>query len=500
MERTIRLTPVDVLRFAEASGDRNPLHVDEEFARATPYGRPIAHGALVTVAALGGVDVEVVRRIVGLQLQFKHPVYPGESYSASVEQVDETKTRVRVADAGKVSATLTLTHDPESAPLEQSVAGGAAPPAAAAPRSWTIEELAADAVEFRLPYSCDLRALSELASDVGSPGLPPALLGWLAGASYTVGMVAPGTDAVFAGARITRADGEPADDELAGRVTAVDDRTGLVAIDAGVSCGGASATLSLTGFLRPPVPPPTRAAVAEHIAESDALAGRNVLVVGGSRGLGAAIAATLATQGATVWAAFAKSRDRAGELAAEFGPERVRPLQLDAGDPASVAQALERIAGSAAGLDGIVLAAAPPLYEAPLASQTSTSAARFVRDSVALALTPLAAAAPLLGEQSFVVVLSSPVVDEPPEQWPHYAIAKSALEGIASFARLHLPGRVLVVRPPKVWTDSTNTPLGRLGAVSKELVAAAVVGWVTSGADDAVLGPDEIVPAGAEAP
>src|SRR5262245_41952995 len=49
--RTVRLTSEQLSRFAEASGDCNPLHIDEGFAWRTPYGRPIAHGALVATAA-----------------------------------------------------------------------------------------------------------------------------------------------------------------------------------------------------------------------------------------------------------------------------------------------------------------------------------------------------------------------------------------------------------------------------------------------------------------
>lgn len=42
-----RLTPEQVRRYADASGDHNPIHIDEAFARTTPFGGTIAHGMLL---------------------------------------------------------------------------------------------------------------------------------------------------------------------------------------------------------------------------------------------------------------------------------------------------------------------------------------------------------------------------------------------------------------------------------------------------------------------
>jgi acyl dehydratase len=47
------ITETDVVMFAGLSGDYTQLHTDEEFARQTPYGRRIAHGALVLSIATG---------------------------------------------------------------------------------------------------------------------------------------------------------------------------------------------------------------------------------------------------------------------------------------------------------------------------------------------------------------------------------------------------------------------------------------------------------------
>src|SRR5262245_60641018 len=47
------VTEADIVSFAGLSGDFHPIHVDHEFARSGPFGRPIAHGLLPLVIASG---------------------------------------------------------------------------------------------------------------------------------------------------------------------------------------------------------------------------------------------------------------------------------------------------------------------------------------------------------------------------------------------------------------------------------------------------------------
>ncbi|MGZ3693295.1 MAG: MaoC family dehydratase [Bdellovibrionota bacterium] len=43
---TVRVTDKMIRDFAELSGDRNPVHLDDEFAKTTRFGRRIAHGMI----------------------------------------------------------------------------------------------------------------------------------------------------------------------------------------------------------------------------------------------------------------------------------------------------------------------------------------------------------------------------------------------------------------------------------------------------------------------
>lgn len=83
---TVKVTDKMVQQFAEMSGDRNPIHLNDEFASKTRYGRRIAHGmiagALISralVECIGGGGV-----YLGQSLKFVNPVFIDDTITVTI--------------------------------------------------------------------------------------------------------------------------------------------------------------------------------------------------------------------------------------------------------------------------------------------------------------------------------------------------------------------------------------------------------------------------------
>jgi 3-hydroxybutyryl-CoA dehydratase len=86
--RTKTISAEDVETFARISGDNNPVHLDDDYAATTPFGRRIAHGMLTAslISALLANDLPGPGTIYLSQtLTFKAPVFLGETITATVE-------------------------------------------------------------------------------------------------------------------------------------------------------------------------------------------------------------------------------------------------------------------------------------------------------------------------------------------------------------------------------------------------------------------------------
>jgi acyl dehydratase len=77
------ITQADIVNFAGLSGDYNPIHMDHEFAKSTPFRRPIAHGLLVFSVGSGlGVNSPMMRTQAVVEIRewhFRGPVFIGDT-------------------------------------------------------------------------------------------------------------------------------------------------------------------------------------------------------------------------------------------------------------------------------------------------------------------------------------------------------------------------------------------------------------------------------------
>jgi 3-hydroxybutyryl-CoA dehydratase len=92
----------DIKTFARISGDHNPVHMNEEYAKVTIFGGRIAHGMLVAslISAVLGTRLPGPGAIyLSQQLRFLAPVRPGDEVTAHAKVIawDQEKGRVTLS-------------------------------------------------------------------------------------------------------------------------------------------------------------------------------------------------------------------------------------------------------------------------------------------------------------------------------------------------------------------------------------------------------------------
>lgn len=84
----------DIARFADLTGDENPIHLNEEYARESTFGQRVAHGLLVLSIAVGLVvktglldgTIDAFREI--RRWKFKQPVFINDSIRVGLKVLD----------------------------------------------------------------------------------------------------------------------------------------------------------------------------------------------------------------------------------------------------------------------------------------------------------------------------------------------------------------------------------------------------------------------------
>ena len=474
----------DVELFADASHDRNPLHTSDSYARKTPFGRPVVHGMLAMLRCLAEARSRQDEVPVTMTVDFANPIFPQLEYTLVVEE-DADKTRFALNDGRNslLAAQVSYRAGPHNR-----FTGCNSSTAIQEARDVQTAQLKAGK-ESRGRWSADVRAMEDLQQRLGiaptdhDPGFQSALLA----VSYLVGMILPGRQALFSkltlhfpeGDRLKAIDGF--DYRL--RVSVFQPVFGFVVMKVDLDSNGTCfASGEIRAFYRQPSP--------ERSDEWDRvlplghdLEGKVALVIGGSRGLGAATVTALVRRGANVFLNFAESVSDAERLRKELEsyPGHIALARGDAGDATCCSELRTRIEREYGRLDVLICNACPSLLPMWVEVGTASRIQQYINQSVQLALNPMSELLPLIESSAGTIVLiSSVAVELPVGEWPHYIAAKSALEGLGkAIAVAHRDIDCLIVRPSRLDTDLTNTPLGRKGAMSTAVVAAKITEWLS---------------------
>lgn len=100
-ERKRIITEDDILNYAEITGNYNPIHVDEEYAKKTIFKKRMAPAFLVS---------SMISAILGTQLPGPGAIYLKQSleFTSPVRIGDEITARVEVAAKNKTTKTVTM--------------------------------------------------------------------------------------------------------------------------------------------------------------------------------------------------------------------------------------------------------------------------------------------------------------------------------------------------------------------------------------------------------
>ncbi len=446
-------------RFAELSGDWNPIHVNPVEARRTQIGRPIVHGVhsvLRILEALARVKPGLPAASK-ISVSFPAPVFPGDSCAVSIEDASQDRLRVR-ARVGEIVVVDTRVELGSPHDLS-TIAGPLRTEDTRHCRVWSLHDMAsASGVVLASSGAAEIaRAFPKITKWLG---VGPVM--GLMCVSKLVGMECPGRYSILAGFDVALA-ADALQPRLAYRVLRLNQQFRSLKIDIdGFGMHGNIQALATN----PPVAQVSMSELADKVG-CDEFRGQRALIVGGSRGLGEVTAKLIAAGGGVPVITYATGKKDAERVADEIrhAGGRCEILRYNVLTPAAPQLRLLKL-----GVSSLYYYATPPVFVRNSTTfdpeRLSTFERYYVKgfDGLCRAL--------LRSSRSLAAFYPSSVaIDERRPEMREYAEAKAAGEALcahlsATFSSVHL----LVERLPRMLTDQTATPVPTKTADSVEIL------------------------------
>lgn len=326
-----KFTHEDLILFAKASGDWNPIHTDSIFARRSPYGQTIVHGILLLIWGLENVIDEKQEpiKISKLRAEFLKPVYLEKdlilkivfnencTISINIYQENLLKTFFEIAFKEKVpynkNHNFKYTFD-KSNPEE-------------------IDLSNFNFSQFKFENKSNLELLFFLFPSI-SNYLDFRFLSLMLSISRLIGMKIPGLYSLFSELSINEEKNNIKDDNLLLRIEKCDLRFKF--LDISIESMGYKSSAKV--FIRPkPSKQLPALKMRDSIQSNSKRKNKVALVVGGSRGVGEVMAKILALSGTNVIITYNKGSSDSNKIVTELNSLGIKSecIHLDVIDPVS---------------------------------------------------------------------------------------------------------------------------------------------------------------------
>lgn len=328
----------DTLKFAELSGDFNPLHVDPIAARRLRFGHTVIHGVNGTVAALELLfaKLAVPAQLTSLSVNYSKPVTQGDVLTVVYHQDSpgkgKGKGKLDVFIGGKRAQVIKLQYD------ERLWAGDVEDFSDSNRKPIPLSISDAESLHDSFQLSWNQQIAKQLFPKL-IQSLPAPQVAFLLGMTGIVGMRCPGLHSVFAGLKVSFAPYEVPDNSISYDVELVDLRFSRVVIQASSNV----ATAQIDALFREPVVQQPSYDFVRSCVEDEAFAQQNALIIGGSRGLGEIVGKAVAAGGGKVTITYATGEHDANKIKTEINASggKANALKLNVVDLA--AEAIEAL-------------------------------------------------------------------------------------------------------------------------------------------------------------
>lgn len=454
----------DLEKFAESSHDKNPLHVCEDFAKTTVYGENVVFGMLGVTYALEKLDLYVEE----LKVQFLKPMFLGRMYRLACSEYGTGRSAAILENGSPV---LKI----HSGKMRRPLPGISPGPVKTADTASVIDPPPLEIVDDFVNGNYILEGIyTSDPSDTHAQVINAKLC------SYIVGMIVPGKNSLFMEAAMQVKQKACTAGRLTYRVAkrSCNPPLGLIKLTVEVYDGDALLAVNqLRAYMRASF----SAADTLPAFDGSRKTQKTVLVLGGTKGIGAELVKRYAVQGARVIATYYHDAERAATLEKRLTDAKypVEFIRCDTSDGNACADLHKHLKAKYEAIDTMYLCAALAPHNIELYRETYTVFEAYITQSLRLFYYPFFTFLDLIRPNGQIGIFSSVALldRQTNHKMVEYLCAKSVIENIVesvSCGERKYPLKFYMIRPPKMLTEMNNTPTGRMNAADPADIAKAI--------------------------